>query len=151
MRIHIINLSIRELFPSFSEINPSHVHGLVSEHIQTRGFSINGRHYSYVGALGRIFPNCEGSLLNWAEFKAPGHDEILVIGSSRDVMVFAQFGSDINSLNSNFHHEDEEEAVLPQRTASYGMPGHQQTTGDSFQHACLGMQLLLQRWSDSNV
>jgi hypothetical protein len=132
-----------ELFPSVTERNPSH--GLVPEHVQTQGFSINGRHYSYVGALeSQGLPHCNSSPVGWAEFKAPDHDERLVIGNSRDLCVFAQFGSDINSWNAHFQQESDE-------VTSYGMLGHQHTSGDSFQHACSGMYLLLKRWSDSNL
>lgn len=138
-----------ELFPSIFERNQSH--GLVPEHIQTQGFSINGRHYSYVGALDRLFLHCDGSALDWAEFKAPGHEETLVVGSSRDLVVFAQFGSDINSFNAHFQQEDEEDVAALQRVSSYGMPGHQHTSGESFEFACLGIQKLLERWSDGNL
>ncbi len=137
---------LSELFPSVKE--RISCHGLVTEHTQTQGFALHGRHYSYTGALGHVLPPSDSTVLSWAEFKATDYEERLVVGSSMDLVVFAQFGSDINSFNASFHHEENEEDAEPQRVASIGMPGHEHAAGDDFTFACAGIQQLLQTWSE---
>jgi len=123
----------------------------VNEDRQTHGLTVNGRHYVYVGSLGDIFPPAEGNSLSWAHFTDKTHHEELVFGSSRDLVVAAQFGNDINSLNPDFHEEAEEEEAGPQRVQSHNMPGHRYSDGDDFKYACRGLQKLLQTWVDVNM
>ena len=124
----------------------------VSEDFQTHGLTINGRHYAFVGSLNHIFPPADENLLRWAHFRpTSGHQEELVMGCSRDLIVAAQFGDDINSLNPDFHEETEEADAAPQRVQSYDMPGHRHSDGDDFEYACRGLQKLLQTWVDANM
>lgn len=124
----------------------------VSEDFQTHGLTINGRHYAFMGSLSHLFPPADGNLLSWAHFSATsGHHEELVMGCSRDLIVAAQFGNDINSLNPDFQEEAEEEDAAPQRVQSHNMPGHRYSAGDDFEYACRGLQTLLQTWVDVNM
>jgi hypothetical protein len=78
----------------------------ISEDAQIHGLTINGRPYAYVSALDHV---AHGTLCSWAQFVARNHDETLLFGGSRDLIVAAQFGTDINSLNPEFHEEEDEE------------------------------------------
>jgi len=120
----------------------------ITEEMQANGLTVNGRAYAYFGSMPQL---SEGTSCSWAQFKAKTHGETLLLAGSRDLVVAAQFGSDINSKNPEFQEEEEEEIVAALRTSSIAMPGHHPAAQDNFDRACEALRALLVVWVDGDL